>query len=69
MLHKISVGRREMGDNSFLRDFRARILSSKRRMLRSIILRSSSNGPPAEHKLLETSGEKKIGFLRNSDWI
>jgi hypothetical protein len=47
-----------MGDNSFLRDFKARMLSSRRTMLRSIILRfSSSDSEPAE-----TSGEKTIGF-------
>ena len=63
MLHKISVGSREMGDSSFLRDFRSRMLSSKRAMLRSMILRFSSNGSPAELKLLESSEEKTIGFL------
>ena len=63
MLHKISAGRREMGDNSFLRDFRARMLSSRRAMSRSMILRISSNGSPAEHEVLVSSGEKTIGFL------
>jgi hypothetical protein len=51
-----------MGDNSFLRDFKTRMLSSRRAMLRSIILRFSSNGPPAEHKVLVSSGEKQLDF-------
>ena len=55
MLHNISAGRREMGDNSFLRDFRARMLSSRRAMSRSMILRISSNGLPAEHEVLVLS--------------
>jgi hypothetical protein len=46
-----------MGDNSFLRDFKARMLSSRRAMLRSIILRFSSSESPAE-----TSGEKQLDF-------
>ena len=62
MLHKISTGRREMGDNSFLRDFKARMLSSRRAMLRSIILRVSSNESPAEYNILVSSGEKTIEF-------
>ena len=65
MLHKISTGRREMGDNSFLRDFRARMLSSRRAMLRSMILRVSFNGSPAEPKVLVSSGEKSIEFRRS----
>ena len=65
MLHKTSVGRREMGDNSFLRDFRARMLSFRRAMLRSMIVCASptGNGTPAEHKPLGSSGEKTVGFL------
>jgi hypothetical protein len=55
MLHRSSTGRREMGDNSFLRDFKARMLSSRRAMLRSIILRVSSSESPAEHKVLVLS--------------
>ena len=47
MLHRISAGRREMRDNSFLRDFRAWPLSSRRAMLRLMILRVTSNGPAA----------------------
>ena len=62
-LHKISTGRREIGDNSFLRDFRARILSSRRAISRSMILRIASNGSPVEHEVLVGSGEKTIGFL------
>jgi hypothetical protein len=63
MLHRTSTGRREMGDNSFLRDFRDRMLSSRRAMSRSMILRITSNGSPAEHGVLVSSGEKTIGFL------
>ena len=57
MLHNISVGRREIGDNSFLRDFRARMLSSRRAMSRSMILHAASDGSPAEHEVLVSSGE------------
>ena len=55
MLHKISAGRREIGDNSFLRDFRTRMLSSRRAMSRSMILRitSNANGSPAEHEVFK----------------
>ena len=63
ILHKISTGRREIGDSSFLRDFRARMLSSRRAMSRSMILRIASNGSPVEHKVLVASGETIIGFL------
>ena len=62
MLHKISAGRREIGDNSFLRDFRARMLSSRRAMSRSMILRATSNGSTAEHVVLVSSGEKQLGL-------
>ena len=63
ILHKISAGRQEIRDNSFLRDFRARMLSSRREMLQSMILRVTSNGSPAEHEVtvvfkLVSSGEK-----------
>jgi hypothetical protein len=51
-----------MGDNSFLLDFKARMLSSRRAMLRSIILRFSSNGSPSEHKVLVSSEEKRLDF-------
>ena len=60
MLHKISAGRREIGDSSFLRDFRARILSSRRAMSRSMIPRVTSGGSPAE---LASSGEKVSFFF------
>ena len=60
MLHKISVGRREIEDNSFLRDFRTRILSSRRAMSRSMTLRVTSNESPAEHEVMVSSGEKTI---------
>ena len=67
MLHKILAGRREMEDKSFLRDLRARILSSRRAMSWSMILRVSStgNGSPAEHEvvLLVSSEEKTVEFL------
>ena len=63
MLHKISTGRQEMGDNSFLRDFRTRMLSFRRAMSRSMILRISSNRSPAKREILVSSGEKTIGFL------
>ena len=69
MSHKISVGERlgEIGDNSFLQDFRTRILSSRRAMSRSMILRVTvtSNGSPAKHEVLvsKSSGEKTIRFL------
>ena len=49
-----------MGDNSFLRDFRARMLSSRRAMSRSMILRLSSNKSPAEYEVLASSGEKTM---------
>ena len=52
MLHKISAGRREMEDNSFRRDFRARMFSSRPEMSRSMILRITSNGSPVEHEVL-----------------
>ena len=55
MLHKVSAGRREMGDNSFLRDFRARMLSPRWAMSRSMILRVTSNGSQAEHEVLVLS--------------
>ena len=60
ILHKISVGRREMVDNSFLRDFRTRMLSCRRAISRSMILSISSNGSPAdsEHEVLVSSAEK-----------
>ena len=65
MLHKISIRRREMGDNSFLRDFKARIFSSRRAMSRSMILCITSNGSPAasERAVLVSSdsGERKLG--------
>ena len=51
-----------MGDNSFLQIFKARMLSSKLAMLRSMILRVTSNESLAEHKVV-SSGEKSIGFL------
>ena len=51
-----------MGDNSFLRDFRARMFSSRRAMLRSMILRVSSNASPVDHKVLVSSGENKFDF-------
>ena len=70
MLHKISAGRREVGDNSFLLEFRARMLSSsprmlflRRSMLQSMIPRVSSNGSPAAHGVLVFPGEKTFGFL------
>ena len=63
MLHKISIRRREMGDNSFLRDFKARIFSSRRAMSRSMILRVTSNGSPAKHEVSVSSMENTIGFL------
>ena len=65
MLHKISVGRREMGDNPFLRDFRARMFSCRRAISRSMILRISSNGLPAdsEHEVLVSPEEKALEFL------
>ena len=63
ILHKISTGRREIGDNSFLRDLRARMLSSRRAMSRSMILRIWSNESPAEDEVLVSSGEKTIEFL------
>ena len=50
-----------MADNSFLQDFRIRMLSSRWAMSRSIILRFSI-GLPAEHKILVLTGEKTIGF-------
>jgi hypothetical protein len=62
MLHKISAGRREIGDNSFLRDFKARMLSSRRAMSRSMILRATSNGSSAEHEVLVSSGRKQLEF-------
>ena len=62
MLHKISAGRREIGDNSFLRDFRARMLSSRWAMSRSMILRIASNGSPAEHEVLVSSGKRHLDF-------
>ena len=62
ILHKISTGRREIGDNSFLRDFRARMLSS-RSMLGSMILRDSCIGSPSKRKVLVSSGEKSIRIL------
>ena len=58
MLHKISAGRGDMGDSSFLRDFKARMLSSRRAISRSMILRVTSNGSQAEHEVLVSSGEK-----------
>ena len=53
-----------MGDNSFLREFRARMLSS-RSILGPMILRDPSNGSPAKRKVLVSSEseEKSIGFL------
>ena len=63
MLHKSSAGRREIGDNSFLRDFRDRMLSSRRAISRSMVLRATSNGSPVEHEMLVSSGEETIGFL------
>jgi hypothetical protein len=39
------------------------MLSSRRAMLRSMILRASANGSPAEHDVLVLSGGKTIGFL------
>jgi hypothetical protein len=57
MVHIISGGRREIGDNSFLRDFRARMLSSSRAMSRSMILRATSNGP---QEAFASSGEQMI---------
>ena len=62
MLHSISTGRREIGNNSFLRDLGARMLSSRRAMSRSMI-RIWANGSLAEHEVLVSSGEKMIGFL------
>ena len=67
ILHKISAGRREeIGDSWFLRDFRARILSSRWAMSRSMILRIMSNGSPlaVEHEVLVSSGKKTIELLR-----
>ena len=52
-----------MGDNSFLRDFKARMLSSRRAISRSMMVRNTSNGSQAEHEVLVSSGEKTIGFL------
>ena len=63
MLHKISAGRREIGDNSFLRAFRARMLSSRRAMSQSMILRFTSNGSQVEYEVLTSSAEKTIAFL------
>ena len=63
MLHNISTGRREIGANSFLRDFRARMLSSRRAISRSMILRVSANGSLVEYEVLVSSGEKAIEFL------
>ena len=60
MLHNISAGRREMGNNLFLQDLRTRIPSesSRRAMSQSMILRITSNGSPAEHEALVSFGEK-----------
>ena len=63
MLHMISAGRREVGDNSFLWDFKARMLSSRRAISRSMILRVLSNGLPVEDRVLILPGKKTIGFL------
>ena len=64
MLHNISTGRREIGANSFLRDFRARMFSSRRAISRSMILRVSANGSLVEYEVvLVSSGEKVIEFL------
>ena len=65
ILHKISAGKREMGDNSFLRDFRARMLSCRWTISRSMILRISSNESPAdsEHEVLVSPKEKTLEFL------
>ena len=60
MLHNISAGRREIGTDSFLRDFRARIISSISRMPWSI-MRVTSNGSPAEHEVVMVSSA--IGSL------
>ena len=49
-----------MGENSFLRDFRARMLSSRWAMSRSILLRFSSFGSPAEH--LVSAGKRQLDF-------
>jgi hypothetical protein len=62
MLHNISAGRREMGDNSFLRDFRARMLSSRRAISWSMILRAISDGSPAEG-IGEKQLDSRFGFL------
>ena len=66
MLHKISAGRQEVGDNSFLRDFKTWMLSSRQAILQSMILHISSNRSPTELGVLVSSGEKTIGFL---NWI
>ena len=56
MLHKISVGRQEMVDNSFLRDFRTQILSPRWAISQSTILR-------IRHDMFVSSVEKTIGFM------
>ena len=69
ILHKLSEGRREIGDSWFLRDFCDRILSSRRAMSWSMILRIKSSGSPLAVEpevLLVSSGKNtiQVGFLR-----
>lgn len=54
MLHKISVGGREMGDNSFLRNFRARILFQ----MGNVAVDDTTHLRSAEHEILVSPGEK-----------
>ena len=61
ILHYISTGRREIRDNSFLRDLGARMLSSRRAMSRSMILRIRSKSS-AEDEALVSSEERQLNF-------
>jgi hypothetical protein len=47
-----------MGDNSFLRDFSVRMLSSS-----NVVVDDTTRVVAADHKELVSSGEKSIGFL------
>ena len=40
------------------------MVSSRQAMSRSMILRATSNGSPAEHEVLVSSGEKTIGLFQ-----
>ena len=70
-MHAVIVNERKYVAQDFNRKARdgrqlvskARILSSRRAMSRSMILRVTSNGSPVKHEVSVSSMENTIGFL------